>query len=88
MGFDDGVYSACCEKDDAVAVGEASGVFGCGVDLFVEGAELWGGEVGEGGGVDEGVGEFVYIADLGLDWWVVVDLVVAAQACGGVDEFV
>lgn len=56
IGFDDGVDSTGCEEDDAVAVGEASGVFRLGVDLFVEGALLWGGEVGEGGGDDEGVG--------------------------------
>ena len=63
-------------------------MFGCGVYLFVEGAELWGGEVGEGGGVDEGVGEFVYGADFGGDGVACIDLVERAQACGGVDEFV
>lgn len=86
--FDDGVYSAGGEEDDAVAVGEASCVFGGGVDLFVEGAELWGGEVGEGGGVDEGATELIDFAHSCGDGWVVVGLVEAAEACSCVDEFV
>ncbi len=87
-GFDDGVYSACGEEDEGVAIGEASCVFGGGVYFFIQGAEFWGVEVGEGGGADEGLVEFVYCADFGGDWVVVVGLVVAAEACGGVDEFV
>lgn len=54
--FDDSVDPAGGEEYEAVAVGEASGVFGGGVDADVEVAEFWCVEVCEGGRADEGVG--------------------------------
>lgn len=83
-----GVNSSGREEHEAVAVGESARVF-CGlIDLIVERAELGGIEIGQRGGVDEGIRELVDTADSRGFGIVLTDFVEASESIGGVHKFV